>query len=68
MNYSMTQAGNVVKLVSGLLVLFGAHPFSEEETNAVIVVIGLIGEAVGFVVSWWGRYRKGDVNVVGFRR
>lgn len=63
--YSITQAGNLVKLVSAILVLFGASPFSEEEGNAIVVVIGLIGEGIGFLMSWLGRYRAGGVNILG---
>jgi len=63
--YSLTQAGNLVKLVSAILVLFGAQPFSTEEANAIIVVIGLTGEGIGFLMSWIGRYRAGGISIAG---
>jgi hypothetical protein len=63
--YSMTQAGSLVKLVSAVLVVLGANPFSEEEANALVVVIGLIGEVAGFIISWIGRMRGGDIDVLG---
>lgn len=68
MKFSLTQAGNIVKLVSAILVLLGAQPFSESETNAIIIVIGLIGEAVGFLMSWIGRKRLGDLTWFGTRK
>ena len=68
MQYSVTQAGNLVKLVSAIMVLVGANPFSEEEANSIIVVIGLVGEGIGFLMSWIGRLRQGDLNLVGFRK
>lgn len=68
MNYSVTQLGNVIKLISAILVVMGANPLSEEEANAIIITIGLIGEAIGFLTSWFGRYRKGDLTIGGFRK
>lgn len=68
MKYSLTQLGNLIKMASAILVLFGAQPFSEEDSNAILVVIGLIGEAIGFVMSWVGRHRAGDLSLAGFRK
>ena len=63
--YSLTQAGNLVKMVSAILVIFGAQPFSEEETNSILVVIGLLGETIGFLMSWFGRIKAGGIDLLG---
>mgnify|MGYP001593198021 CR=1 FL=1 len=66
--FSITQAGNLIKLISAILVLIGARPFSEEETNALLIVLGMVGEFSGFMMSWIGRWRLGDINILGARR
>ena len=68
MNYSTTQGGHVIMLISALVVIFGGKPFTPEESNALILVFGMLGQLVGWLVAWWGRYRKGDVNIIGFKK
>ena len=68
MKYSTTQLTNVIKMVSALLVFFGAKPFSPDEANAIVVVVGLLGEGIAFLVSWINRHKKGDVNLAGFKK
>lgn len=66
--YSLTQAGNLIKLISALFVLIGARPFSEGEINALLIVIGMIGEFSGFFMSWIGRFRAGGITFGGFKK
>jgi hypothetical protein len=53
--------------IIGLLVFLANHfglPFTEAElTTTVSVIVGLIS----FIMIYWGRYRKGDINVWGGR-
>lgn len=60
-NYSLTIMGVAVSIVGTVLVNYG---FSEgcagEITNTLPVLIG-------GVMAWYGRFRKGDVNVLGRR-
>lgn len=67
MNYSLTQAGNLVKMVAAVLVLVG-FTITPEQQEALVVVLGLVGEVVGFVMSWVGRMRAGDVDLLGFKK
>ena len=66
MGYSLTQFGNLVKLISAVLVFVG-FTITPEQQQALVVVAGLVGELIGFGMSWYGRYRKGDVHILGFK-
>lgn len=66
-NYSQTQLGNIIAFASMLIVLFGGKPFSPDEMNALVVVIGIVGNLVGVVTSWIGRQKKGDLDQFGRR-
>lgn len=62
MKFSLTQGGILVAVVGSLLMNFG---FSEgcatEFTNQIPLVIGGL-------TAWYGRFRKGDVNIAGFKK
>jgi hypothetical protein len=64
---SITIIGNYIQLASHILTLFGFRQISKDETDAIVLVIGLIGEIVGFVTTHVGRVRAGGVNVFGIR-
>jgi len=66
--YSATQASHVVQLISAALVIFGGNAFSPEEANSLVVTIGIIIGGVSWVTAWWGRHRKGDLTVAGFKK
>lgn len=68
MKYSVTQAGHIVQLISAVIVILGGKALTPEESNAVVVVIGMIAGAVGWVIAWWGRYRNGDITIAGVRK
>ena len=64
MNFSLTQSGNYVALIAFLLGLFKVNIATEEISafvEAALVIVGL-------AVSWYGRFRKGDLKVIGTRK
>jgi hypothetical protein len=68
----LTLVGNYIQLASHFLVLFGFRELSQEESNAIAITVGLVGEIVGFVMTHIGRVRlntksAGTVNMLGFR-
>lgn len=67
--YSTTQFGSLGQIVSMALILAG---FSKEDADlqaaSVLVTIGLIGHIVSFVIAWYGRWKKGDINIFGFKK
>jgi hypothetical protein len=66
MNYSITVAGAIAMLLSFLADQFNVKlPYTNEEVkNAIITIIG-VG---GFLVTLYGRYRHGDINIFGFKK
>jgi len=69
--YSMAQGGNLGQLISVILLVVGYTKDSAEAeatANAVLVTLGLVGYAISLVVSWVGRWRKGDLHLSGFRK
>ena len=65
--YSMTQSGNIVVFVGivGMILRHYRIVIPEDEITALIVGATAL---VGLVVSWIGRYRKGDLTLGGFRK
>lgn len=61
---SLTQTGNYVALISFLLGVFHVNIGSQEVSQAVEAVATI----VGLVVSWYGRYRVGDLKISGVRK
>jgi len=47
--------------ISGLILLIGAQFVPAEELQKVL-------EAVGIIISWVGRYRLGDISLMGLRK
>jgi hypothetical protein len=46
--------------ITGLVVLIASQFVPAEEVQLVL-------EAVGVIVAWYGRWRLGDISVVGLR-
>jgi hypothetical protein len=65
---SKTILGNYIQLASHVITLFGFRAISEEESSAIVLVIGLIGEVFGFVMTQYGRLRMGDLTMAGVRK
>lgn len=61
--FSLTQTGNALALaglVSSILEYFGVNIASKELESVII--------AIGIAISWFGRWRKGDLTMAGFRK
>jgi hypothetical protein len=66
-NYSVTQAGNITALIGVLSLL--ANAFNVNVAREEIeLAVGAIASIVGLAISWYGRYRQGDLRVSGARR
>jgi hypothetical protein len=66
MNYSTTIAGAIIMLLSLLAKATGIElPYTEKEIeSAIVTIVGIIG----FTITVYGRWRKGDINILGFRK
>ena len=65
-NISLTQAGNYTALVTILVILlpkFGIQISESELTNLIVACITV----VSILVSVYGRYRQGDVSILGVK-
>lgn len=65
--FSVTQAGNITALIGVLSLLANVFKLNiaREEIEAVV---GAVAAIVGIAVSFYGRYRQGDLKVSGFRK
>lgn len=63
MNFSITQAGVYASMI-GLVLSFFKVNIGTEELTQFITAILTVG---GLVTAWYGRYRKGDLTVLGSR-
>lgn len=60
--YSLTQGGVLVAVIGTLLMRFG---FSEVCSNEIVQLAPVF---VGGIMSWFGRFRVGGVNIAGFKK
>ena len=63
MNYSVTYGGALVTLIGFILDKFGV-PFATGELEQVVSAALVIG---GVLVTFYGRWRHGDVGLLGFK-
>lgn len=61
---SLAQTGNYVALISFLLGLFKVN-IATEEVSKIVEAITVV---IGICISWYGRYRQGDLTVLGARK
>lgn len=66
MNYSQTQASNLVTLVGliGFLLTYFHINITTEEVQAFLTALIALG---GIVWNWYHRYQKGDLKLSGVR-
>ena len=53
-----------VVLLGFILQFFNIQIAAEELTQFIEAIV----MAVGLAMAWWGRYRKGDLTIVGARK
>ena len=61
--FSLTQTGNAIALAGLLSTILDFFGFNLAPKELESVIIGF-----GIVVSWYGRWRKGDLTKLGFRK
>lgn len=65
--YSLTQGGNLA-VILGLVMLILKYYHINIAQEEVQNLLGFVLGAIGVLVSWYGRYRKGDLKLSGFRQ
>lgn len=65
-NYSVTQSGNLTVIASAIS-LIASHADLSSSENVQILLTALVVLFSG-AVSFYGRYRKGDLTFSGFRK
>ena len=65
--YSLTQAGNITALAGVLALILKAFNVDIAESEIVTLLSGIVA-VLGIVISWVGRYRKGDLTLGGFKK
>ena len=66
MNMSLTQAGNYTAIVAFLLLISKHFGFEISEGDLTTIVLGVV--TIGAqLVSVYGRYRQGDVSLLGVK-
>lgn len=64
--YSITQAGNIAVFAAAIS-LFFSHPDLSDPTTIQTLLTALV-IVVGAAISFYGRYRRGDLTALGFRK
>jgi hypothetical protein len=64
MNYSLTYIGIIVFLVSFTAEKLGLNVAPGEIETTVLTIISFIGA----IIAFYGRYRKGDVKLLGVKK
>lgn len=62
--YSLTQTGNIVSAVMFFVNILNINVSGTEVETIVTATVGI----VGVLISWYGRYRKGDITLAGFHK
>lgn len=66
MNISLTQAGNYTAFIPVLILVLNMFGITVTENELAQIITGIMAVA-GLLVSIYGRYRQGDVNVLGVK-
>lgn len=62
--FSMTQSGNIVAAIMFFVNILQINVSGSEVESIVTAIMGI----TGVLVSWYGRYRKGDLTLAGFHK
>lgn len=65
--FSLTQGGNLTAIAGFVAMILHHYRINIAETEIVALLGGAV-TAIGIIVSWVGRYRKGDLTMGGFRK
>lgn len=65
--FSITQTGNIIVFVSTLFALFGVN-IAKEDLEATLRVISGVVALIGAIISWYGRWKVGDLKITGFKK
>ena len=63
MNYSLTYVGIIVSVIGYILDQLGVPIDKEQLKNTVAFLLTLVGS----LVALYGRFRKGDISVLGVK-
>lgn len=63
---SLTQAGNYTAVIAFLVLIANHFGLAVTESDVTVIVLGVVA-VVGQCVSIYGRYRQGDVNILGMK-
>lgn len=67
--YSLTQAGSLGQMFGLFLIFTGLTQEQAEAGVAALYVLGgILTHVVAFGTAWYGRYRRGDITIFGFRK
>lgn len=66
-SFSLTQIANYATMVVSIFALFGVS-VTEQDVQGTIAVIAGITTIVTGAISYFGRFRKGDLTVAGKRK
>jgi len=61
---SLTITGIIVALLSWVVKITGVEMGTEEITQFV----NTFGELIGILLAWYGRWRQGDIGILGNRK
>ena len=64
--YSQIMAGVLVSVVGGTVATIGLSESCSNEITAKVVP--MVPVVIGGIMSWVGRFKKGDVTLGGFRK
>ena len=66
MNMSLTQAGNYTAIVAMIMLIANHYGVKISEGEVTTILLGMIAVG-GQIVPVYGRYRHGDVNILGVK-
>lgn len=66
MNLSLTQAGNYTAFIPVLILVLNMFGITVTESEMAQIITGAVAIG-GLLVSIYGRYRQGDVSVLGVK-
>jgi hypothetical protein len=69
MNFSLTQAGNYGQFIAMALIMTGMSKEDAEVGSAALATaFGVFTYLISWGTAWYGRYRQGDVTVLGVKK